>query len=91
MIPIVVYITHMGSENYWEAVAGNVRAEMARRKRTATDLVNVLHMSRNSVYRRMNGEVPFDLAELQLVAEWLGVSLVALSAVDSMPGQRVAA
>lgn len=68
--------------NYWQSVAGNVRAEMARRKRTATHLQELLHLSRNSVYRRMNGDVPFDLSELDQVARWLSLPLASLTTVE---------
>lgn len=73
----------MGSNNYWQTVAGNVRAEMARQRRTATDLIQVLHISRNSVYRRMNGETPFDLAELETVASLLNLPLTVLTSSGS--------
>lgn len=69
---------------YWQIVAGNVRAEMARRKRTAPQLQELLHLSRNSVYRRMNGEVPFDLAELDEVARWLSLPLAQLTAAEAV-------
>jgi hypothetical protein len=64
---------------YWKVVAGGVRAELARARRNATDLVNLLHLSRNSVYRRLNGEIPFDLSEIVLVAEYLGVTVESFS------------
>jgi len=64
----------MSSEaEYWQRIAGGVRAEIARQRRTASDLTDILHLSRNSVYRRVNGEVPFDLNEITLVSSWLGV------------------
>lgn len=72
------------NDTYWQAVAGNVRAEMARRKRTATHLQELLHLSRNSVYRRMNGDVPFDLEELDRVARWLALPLSSLTTVEAV-------
>lgn len=44
---------------------------MARAQRNATELQSLLHISRNSVYRRMNGEIPFDLSEIHTIANWL--------------------
>lgn len=63
------------STQTWQQVAGGVRAEMARAQRNASELREVLHLSRNSVYRRMSGEIPFDLSEIHAVATWLGVTV----------------
>lgn len=59
----------------WVQVAGGVRAEMARAQRNATELMPLLNLSRNSIYRRLNAEVPFDLAEIHKVASLLGVTV----------------
>lgn len=76
------------TESYWQRVAGGVRAEIARQRRAALDLTEVLHLSRASVYRRVNGEVPFDLAEIEQISRWLGVPA---SAFEFEPGAIEAA
>ncbi|QIK62313.1 hypothetical protein G7068_03160 [Leucobacter viscericola] len=63
--------------SYWQRIAGGVRAEMARQRKDANQLMEVLHLSRNSVYRRMNGDVPFNLNEIATVSEWLNVPISA--------------
>lgn len=55
------------------AVAAEVRAEMARRQMTATEIARQLHRSRAFMSRRLNGEVPFDVAELEEIAKILGL------------------
>lgn len=55
-------------------VAGAIRAEMAWQKRTGTALAEHLKMAQPTVSKRLNGETPFDLAEFEKVALWLGLS-----------------
>lgn len=57
-----------------ETVAATVRAELARRRLRATELMTVLGLGRTAVYDRVNGVVPFDTRELLLVATFLGMS-----------------
>lgn len=56
-------------------VAGEVRAELARQRKTAADLATALGMTPHTAGRRLAGEVPFDVVELVQVALWLGVSV----------------
>lgn len=66
-------------EQSWsEAVAASVRAELARRRIRAGSLAEVLGLGRTATYDRVNGTVPFDTAELLLVASHLGMSVEAL-------------
>ncbi|MGX5770789.1 helix-turn-helix domain-containing protein [Microbacterium trichothecenolyticum] len=55
------------------SVADAVRAEMARQRITQAELAKALHLSQPAVARRLSGEVPFDLAELDATARVLKV------------------
>jgi transcriptional regulator with XRE-family HTH domain len=59
-------------------VAAEVRASLARQRRTAKFVGEVLDLSYPSVSRRLNGHVPFDVAELGKLAEALDVPLSSL-------------
>lgn len=56
-----------------ERSASEVRAELAKQRRTATELAAVLGITPQTVGRRLSGETPFDVIELVSAAEWLGV------------------
>jgi transcriptional regulator with XRE-family HTH domain len=55
-------------------VAGAIRAEMAWQKRTGVALAEHLTMAQPTISKRLNGETPFDLAEFEKVADWLGIT-----------------
>ncbi|WP_169309959.1 helix-turn-helix domain-containing protein [Aeromicrobium marinum] len=57
-----------------EAVAGEVRAEMARQRKTQAELATILGTTTATAGRRLDGSVPFDVVELCMVAGWLGTS-----------------
>ena len=59
-------------------VAAEIRAEMARQRRTGRDLASVLQISQQSASRRMNGETDMSLDEIATVSDWLGLSPTAL-------------
>ena len=61
-----------------QRVADEVRGELARQHRTQTDLAEVLGIKQSAVSRRLTGVVPFDVAELAIVAAYLGVEPGAL-------------
>ncbi len=65
-------------------VAGNIRAELARRKRTQTGLAERLGMKRQNLSQRLHGRVPFRLHELQTAADYLDMSLVDLIGTESV-------
>lgn len=67
------------ADSYSTRVAAGVRAELARQRRRANELVPVIGLTRNHVYRRVRGEVPFDLAEIEAVASFLGVPIASLA------------
>jgi transcriptional regulator with XRE-family HTH domain len=56
-----------------EVAAAEVRAEMGRQRMSQAALGELLGRSQPYVWRRLVGEVPFDLAELELIATKLGV------------------
>ncbi|MGA6128815.1 MULTISPECIES: helix-turn-helix domain-containing protein [unclassified Microbacterium] len=57
-------------------IAGDLRAEMARQKRTGGELAEVLGISAHTAGRRLKGDIPFDVIELAAACDWLGISLV---------------
>lgn len=56
-------------------VAGAVRAEMARQRLDFVELAGIIHVSRATAYRRINGEIPFDMSELDAIAQRLGITV----------------
>lgn len=58
-----------------ERTAAVVRAEVARRKIRTAELAALLDLSRTTVWRRLNGEYPFDVAELAAIAAHLDVPI----------------
>ncbi|MCK2032634.1 helix-turn-helix domain-containing protein [Microbacterium sp. KSW4-4] len=60
--------------NFDEAVAGAVRAELARANKKPIDLVAVLGLSKPTIYGRMSGAYPFTTAELEQVASFIGIT-----------------
>lgn len=59
-------------------VAANVRAELARRRITQTDVAQRLGVSRQNVAQRLNGSVDFRVGELISVADMLGITIAEL-------------
>ena len=68
---------------YAGQVAAEVRAEMARQRRTHADIARALGASEATVGRRLSGDVPFKISELSTVAEFLSVPLSALLPSES--------
>lgn len=56
---------------------------MLRTGTKQADLAEVLGLSQAAVSRRLNGEIPFDVTELEKVAERLGTTAAAL--VEDVP------
>ena len=59
-------------------VAATIRAELARRRIPQTIVAERLGMSQPSLSRRLTGDTPFDVNELAIVAEILGIPLATL-------------
>lgn len=61
-----------------DRVARNVRAEIARNGYSQTSFAAKLGRTQTSFSRRMTGEVPFTVDELNEIAQALGVTMSAL-------------
>ena len=57
-----------------QVVAGNLRAEMARRALNIEDLAEALAVTRHTASTRFNGTKPLTVPELLTIANWLKVS-----------------
>jgi transcriptional regulator with XRE-family HTH domain len=68
-----------------EHVAEEIRVLLARRKMSATQLARITGLKQSSLSRRMTGETAFDMDDLELIADALGVAVT-----DLMP-RRVGA
>lgn len=60
------------------SIAAELRAEMARKRRTQADLGEVLGISQAGVSARLRGVTPIGLDELDTACKWLGVSVQTL-------------
>lgn len=67
-------------------VIANIRAEMARQNKTQADLAELLGVTRQSVSRRMVGQVDFGISELTTIAEFLDVPIA-----DLLGGEKASA
>lgn len=71
-----------------EAVAEEVRALMARRRTSQMALAHALDMGQSSLSRRLNADHPFDLDELEVVAEYFDVPITDLLGGSRYGGGR---
>lgn len=55
------------------ALADEIRAELARQRRTGQELAETLEITAHTAGRRLSGAVPFDVVELAHIGQWLGV------------------
>jgi hypothetical protein len=62
-----------------QKIAGNVRAELARRQIERSELRTLLGLSGDSVHRRYRGLTAWPFVELRTIAEYLGVELSTLT------------
>jgi len=58
--------------------ADEVRAELARQRRSAAELALAIGITQGTVGRRLNGSVPFNAIEMVLAARFLGIGLPVL-------------
>lgn len=56
-----------------EAIAAEIRAELARRKVSQVKIAALLDISQVGVSRRLRGETPLDVNELVKIADFLEV------------------
>lgn len=58
--------------------ADEVRAELARQRRTAGELALALGITQHTIGRRLSGDTFFNASEMVLAARFLGIGLVVL-------------
>jgi len=56
---------------------------VARRRRTQKELAEVMHVSQQTVARRLSGELEFTVGELTRVAEFLDVPVERLLGIEA--------
>lgn len=61
-----------------DSVAAEVRAQLGRRQLTGVALAAAIGKSEMYVSRRLRGEVPFDLIDVEQAAKFLGVAVADL-------------
>lgn len=71
-----------------EAVAEEVRVLIARRRLNQTVLAGAIGMSQSALSRRLSTEKPFDLDELEALANYFDVPLSALIPQVAYPGSE---
>ncbi|KIP88775.1 hypothetical protein RU09_14725 [Microbacterium sp. MEJ108Y] len=71
--------------------ADEVRAELARQRRTAGELALAIGTTQHTIGRRLNGSKPFNAIEMVLAARFLGVSLPVLWERATAPQQTAVA
>lgn len=69
--------------NLDQAVAAEVRAELARQKpaKSIAELAETLGLHRSNISTRINGHTPFTVGELVRVAQYLGTTSEALTSL----------
>ncbi|WP_102191528.1 hypothetical protein [Microbacterium aurantiacum] len=73
------------------SVAAEIRAEMARQRKTASELALVLGITQHTAGKRLNGSTTFNLVELFRAVSWLGLSLEEIAHRAEAPEQKAAA
>jgi hypothetical protein len=63
----------MSNEALRQAIAAEVRAEVARQGKTLNEVAEILATDKGAVSRRMWGQRSFRVEELSTIADWLGV------------------
>lgn len=54
-------------------LAVRIHAELTRKGHRVNELMGVLNLSKNSVYRRNEGDIPYRAVEVFKIAAWLNV------------------
>lgn len=68
----------MATKNIAEQIISEIRAEMARQKKSGTELGAVLGMSQRAASYRLNGQRAMGWDETFATANWLGLTLASL-------------
>jgi transcriptional regulator with XRE-family HTH domain len=79
----------LGGASLRERTAEEVRALLARRKMSATQLARELKVSQAYVWRRLSGETAFDLDDLERIANVLTVEVIDLLPPMGREGRTV--
>jgi len=58
-----------------QAVSAEVRAAMARKRYTVSDLAKVLEINYKPTRERYSGALPYTLSELEVVCAWCGLQV----------------
>lgn len=70
--------THYEPPHISDLVSENVRALMARTRTKQQALADALGMTQGAVSKKLNGDRPFSLDEIEMVAAHFGVPITAL-------------
>jgi transcriptional regulator with XRE-family HTH domain len=70
-------------------VAEEIRVLLARRKMSANQLAQLTGIKQSNLSRRMTGETAFDLNDLELIADALGVAVTDLMPQRVEAGQQI--
>lgn len=68
----------MGYGNRRSKIAAEIRAELARQGKSATDLAKGTGIGRDTLRRRLNGIYPFYAEELFAICDFLGLTTAEL-------------
>lgn len=68
----------MTPTEYAAATGAAVRAELARRRKSQSDMAKVLSITPATARKRLSGESPLNVAELARIANWLQVPVSTL-------------
>lgn len=68
----------MSTKNIAEQLVSEIRAEMARQKKSGTELGAVLHLGQRAASYRLNGQRSMSWDETYAAAQWLGMTLAEL-------------
>lgn len=78
----------MARETLTEIVTAEIRAELARQRKTFAQLAIMLGVNPATITRRMAGHYPWTTEELEKTARWLGIPVADL--VSPRVSSRVA-
>lgn len=68
-----------------DKAAETTRAIMSMQNKTVTELAKVLGVSVHTAGAKRNGRIPFNLSEIDTVANWLGIDPMFLFTGISVP------
>lgn len=71
-------------------IAGNLRAEMARRGVTQQQVAEVLGLSQSAVSRRLLGQAPISIDQLFEITERFGIDMASIIFAGTDNSQQVA-